>query len=152
MPYTPCVQPTFNTSPYRSTTTDIDDRNRDILVELVPKCERQKMVSYVTERMSYAGYDLVKLEKGTAGDLLFHFRKNREIDWDRLQKLSDEYFMDAAKSVSEKDGISIDSAMGMLTHPYLGIGIPSGIKDKCTVALDLAGEIGYNGGNGGTAS
>ena len=59
----PSVYPSLSTFPYRSTETDVGDRDRNVLVELVPKCERQKMVSYVTERMSYAGYDLVELEK-----------------------------------------------------------------------------------------
>lgn len=130
----------LKTYPYKCRETSLSDREVEVLVELVAKNDQERIRWHVTGVMRSDGYDLLRFSKGPLGDLIFNFRKNRNVDWGKYYGLVEKWYQDQAKLVAQERGVSFNFALTLLKHPYWGTEPPKELLLECTTEIDLPPE------------
>ena len=127
----------LSTYPYHCKETPLSDREVEVVVELVPRNDRERMRYHVIGSMHSDGYDLLDFHKRTFGDLVFTFRKNRNVDWFKYYALREQWYERQAKAIVEHNPqISFESALAFLHHPYFGSEPPAELLMECTTDID----------------
>ena len=127
----------LSTYPYHFKETPLSEREVEVLVELVARNDQERMRWYVIATMHSDGYDLLDFRKKPFGDLVFKFRKNRNVDWFKYWELRNKWYLDEAKAIVEHDpSKSMEMALAFLRHPYYGTEPPADLLLSCTTEID----------------